>query len=370
MHSAARLWPTALVQAPSQAVRRAVLTTALVIGGVVAGLWLYGLGSGGGFYYRLARAPLAPASAAPYYRESLLHVGLARVLGFSGSIVAFRGFVLAFFWAALAVVTAAAQRRLRPGPALLVWAVMLTHPIAMIVHSWTCHPDALLVLLTALLLLVRGPRVVGLLAALAAWTNLAMASVVAASCALLWFGLREAGARARSLALLLGLAAGAASCKLTLWLAGVQLARDRFAAAAGQDPGVLVRYWTDPGWPVVYSLHFAHLLWLPALVATLRRHHPGAAPALVAAQLLALAATCLAEDTTRVFACLAWGPLLYGLLRALQALERPGVRDEWRLRPLVGVATGVTLLAPRFFAWKGQLHGLDGAHAYLRGLLS
>lgn len=340
-----------------------------MLAGVFVGFWLYGLGGGGSFYHRVARAPLASAQDAPYYRESLLHVGLAWLVGAGASIVRFRVFVLGFYWAALVVVTRQASRRLGLMHTLLVWSVLLTHPCAMIVHAWSCHPDALLLLLTAVLLFAPGPRLVGLLAGLAAWTNLPMAIVIGLSCSLLWFGFAEARARTRSLGLGLGLVLGALSCRLTLWLAGVEIVRDRFAAAAGHDLGVLAGYWTEPGWPVIYSLHFAHLLWLPSLLATLHRHHRGAALALLGSQAAALAAAFCAEDTTRVFALLAWGPLLYGLVRALQVLERPGVCDSFVLRPLVGLGVAVTLIGPKFFAWKGALYRLDEAHAYLRSVL-
>lgn len=347
--------------------RRRAVAVLLLLVGVGAGLWLYGLGSGGGFYHKLVRAPLAPSDAAPYYRESLLHVGLAHVLGLAGTVVGFRGFVLAFWWAALAAVTVVALRRLSSTDALLVWLVAITHPAAMIVHAWTCHPDALLLLLATLLMWIRRPSAVALLAALAAWTNLPMAIVVAGSAALLGHGFAEAGARRRSLALFAGLMLGAVSCRATLWLAGVQLARDRFAAAAAQEPAVLWGYWHDVGWPIAYTLHFGHALWLPALVATLCGLRRAAAAAVVATQLAALAAAALAEDTTRVFACLAWPPLLFALIRGLEQVE--AARDRWRLRALVLVGAAVTLAGPMQFAWKGRLHGLEGARAYLRTLV-
>jgi hypothetical protein len=347
--------------------RRAAWTVLLLLVGAAVGSWLYGLGAGGGFYHRLVRAPLAPASDAPYYRESLLHVGLAHGLGLGATLVGFRVFVLAFWWAALAVVTSVALRRLGLLHALLVWLVALTHPAAMIVHAWTCHPDAVLLLLAISLMLARPTWLIAPLAALAAWTNLPMAIAVAGSTALLWRGFAEEEARRRSVALLLGLVVGAASCRLTLWLAGVHLARDRFVAAAEQEPAVLLGRWTDVGWSGIYTLYFAHLMWLPALVAVLRGHRRGAAAALVATQLVALVAAVLAEDTTRVFACLAWAPLLYALIRGLTAIA--GARDRWRLRPLVLLAVFVSLVGPKQFAWKGRLHGLEGAHAHLRALL-
>jgi hypothetical protein len=342
-----------------------LLRAALVLVGVAAGLWLYGLGAGGGFYHKLVRAPLAPAIEAPYYRESLLHVGLAHLIGVT-TILQFRLFVLGFYWAALAWWTTAAHRRLTLTDTVIVWLVLLTHPSAMIVHTWTCHPDALLYLLGTMLPFARSPWIVALLAALAAWTNLPMALVVCLSTALLWFAFADDRARPRTIALLLGLAAGAATCKATLFLADVHLARDRFAAAVHHDPRALLHHWQGPGWPIVYTLHFAHLLWLPALVLTLYPHHRRAALALVASQMLALGAAFLAEDTTRIFAVLAWSPLAYCLLRALQLAGR----DRFRLRLLVCLGVVVTLLAPKFFAWKGQLHDLEGARAHLRRLVS
>lgn len=346
--------------------RRLAWTALLLLVGAAAGLWLYGFGAGGGFYHRLVRAPLAAADAAPYYRESLLHVGLAHGLGLAGSRDGFRLFVLAFFWTALAALTHTALRRLRLVDALLIWGVALTHPAAMIVHAWTCHPDAVLLLWAILLPFSARPWHVAILAALAAWTNLPMAIVVAAGALLLWRGFGEPDVRRRGLALLLGLACGAATCRLTLWLAGVHLARDRFAAAAAQDPATLWTRWADVGLSGLYSLHFAHLLWLPALVVVLRAHRRGAAVALLTCQSLALVAATLAEDTTRIFACLALPSLLYSLFHGLHALEQ--TQDRPRLRPLVVLGILLSLLGPHQFAWKGRMHDLAGAHAHLREL--
>lgn len=393
--------------------RRVLLVAALVLAAIPLGLALYGLGSGGSFYFNNARAPLAPADAAPYYRESLLHVGLAHLAGLTRSIDPFRLFVLAFWWLGLAALLARASRRLPPASTLLVWLVVLTHPAAMIVHAWTCHPDALLFLLTILLLVTDSPALLALLAALAAWTNLPMAVAVALSVVLARRALAAPDERTsprhpdltsptsphrsvdltappsphraptaatptsphrdpttpsspRLVPLALGLALGAVTCKLTLWLAGVHLARDRFAAAAAHDLPTLLHYWTAPGWPALYTLHFAHVLWFPAVVRALRPRHPRILPALVASQLLALVAAALAEDTTRVFAMIAWPVPVHALVHALASAHE---RDRRRLRLHVALAVLISLVAPKSFAWKGDLRTLEGAHAHLRSLL-
>lgn len=349
--------------------RRALWLATLVLASVALGAWLYGLGSGGGFYHRLVRAPLAPALAAPYYRESLLHVGLAHLLGLATSILGFRLALLACFWAALARLGSVALQRLPLAHAGLVWLVALTHPAAMIVHTWTCHPDALLLLLVTCLLFTRRPVLVAILAALAAWTHLPLALLLIGGITLLWPAFAEPEARRRSLAALTGLVLGALTCRLTLWFAGVHLARDRFTTAASHDPITLAHHWSDIGWPIVYTLYFAHLLWLPSLIATLAIRRRPAALALLATQLLALAAAAVSEDTTRIFACLAWPALLYSTLHALTDLAEPGARDRFHLRPLIVLAILLSLLIPPSFAWKGRLHDLHGAHAHLRALL-
>lgn len=334
-----------------------LLRAALIAALVVAGLALYGLGPGGNFYLKMARAPLAPADAAPYYRESLLHVLLANALGLTGPLQ-FRLFVLAGWWSGVAAILGAV--RLSPAHLVLVALVLLTHPSAMIVHAWGCHPDALVFLLTAASLKIRGPWPTALLAALMAWANVAMAAVVCASLAMLWLAQHT---RTRALATILGALVGAVTCKLTLHIFNIHIPHDRLDLAA-QHTALLLERWTSPGWPVLYTLHFAHLLWLPSLYLTLRGFAPRLAHALLASQLLALTATLFAEDTTRIFALLAWAPLLYCLWHALAHLADD--RDRHHLRPLVALAVLVTLLAPKFFAWKGELRGLDDARAYRR----
>lgn len=342
---------------------------ALVVALIAAGLWCYGLGAGGTFYFKVAQAPLRPALAAPYYRESLLHVGLAHLLGFAGSITAFRLFVLGGLWAAQFWLAVVVRRRLSLAHTALVLLVLTFHPVATIAHAWACHPDALTVLLTALLMFTRRPWSAAVLAALGAWNHLPMWLVICAQTVLLWFAFAEPRAKRRALAVGLGFVLGAVGCKLALWLSGVHLAADRVALASSQSASVLAGYWTGAGWPAVYSLHFAHLLWLPALLVG-----PWALPrrpalAVLASQLVALAAACVTQDTTRVFACLAWGSLVYGLVHALARGER-AVPPRRGLARLVGLAVVVTIAGPKIFAWKGAVHDTAAAREHLRELLA
>ena len=143
-----------------------IVPALVVIVLIAAGLCCYGLGAGGTFYHRLVRAPFAPAIDAPYYRASVLHVALGHVLGLGGSILAFRFTVLACFWAALAYLAVALRGRLVRTDLCLVLCVLMFQPAAMIVHAWTCHPDAITCLLTAVLLCSRRPWVLVVVAAI------------------------------------------------------------------------------------------------------------------------------------------------------------------------------------------------------------
>jgi hypothetical protein len=271
--------------------------------------------------------------------------------------------VLAAWWAGLGDLAAALGRRLAPGRAALVLLVLASHPSAMIAHAWTCHPDALTFLLTALLMFARKPWLAGAIAAVGAWNHAPMWAVICAQTALLWLGFAEPRARGRVVAVGLGFVVGAVSCRLTLALAGVQIGASRLELAMQEGVATLVRYWTEAGWPAVYSLHFAHLLWLPWLLLRLERR---AALAVVAAQALALLATFFTQDTTRVFAFLGWGSLVYGLVHALGGERREG-RDG--LPRLVAAAVVCSLVAPKVYAWKGALHDTARARAHLRALL-
>ncbi len=158
--------------------QRRLLLIALVAALIVVGFYCYGLGSGGGFYFKLVRAPFRADASAPYYRESILHVALAHWLGLAGSITGFRIAVLACFWTALGYLAAVFDRRLSLPDVGAVLLVLTTHPAAMIVYAWTCHPDALTTLLTAVLLCSRRIAVLVVVAALGAWCHLAMWLVI------------------------------------------------------------------------------------------------------------------------------------------------------------------------------------------------
>ena len=340
----------------------------LVVGLIIAGFYCYGLGSGGTFYHQLVKAPFAPAIDAPYYRASLLHVALGHVLGLGGAILMFRLMVLACFWAALFYLGRVVRGRLAWTDGCLVLWVLMFHPSAMIAYTWTCHPDALTYLLTAMLLFSRRPWFVGIVAALGAWNHLAMWVIVCVEAALLWWAFLGMDAKRPVIATAIGLALGAVTCKLTLMACGIEIGSDRLALATGQDLGVLVGYWTEAGWPVLYTLYFAHLLWLPAVMVGLYRERPRRMFALGATQLLALGATFCAQDTTRVFAFLAWGPLMYGLVHVLETTGE-GPRRAAYVRPLVCVAIVASMVSPKIFAWKGDIRDTGPARAQLRGLL-
>lgn len=338
--------------------RPRLLLLALVAVAIVAGPWLYGLGSGGRFYHQVARAPLRAAVDAPYYRDSILHVGVAHLLGLGGSLLGFRVFVLAWWWGALVWLACVLPRTLRVGDAALVLGVLATLPAAMIVHAWTCHPDAPTLLLTALLLFTRRPGGLAVVAALGAWNHLAMWLVICLDAGLLWLAQGEADARRKIVGVALGLAVGVASHALLFALCGIHVGEGRFELAIA--PGSLLR------WEAVYPLYFAHLLWLPALVLGLWRARPRIAAWLLATQVLAFGVACVTRDTTRVFAVLGWGPLLIGLVLALR--DADGRRGRL-LRWLLGLGIVATLVAPKYFVWEGRVHGLDGAHAHLRKIL-
>ena len=339
----------------------------VVVGLIAAGFYFYGLGAGGTFYFKLVKAPFAPAIDAPYYRASILHVALAHWLGLGASILGFRLAVLSCLWAAWGYLALVIRRRLSVGDTCLVLVVLMCHPSAMIAYTWTCHPDALTYLLGAILMFSRRPWVVAVVAVLGAWTHLAMWGVVCINAVILWLGFAEPRARARAVAAGVGLVVGAGSCALALHLCGIEIARGRLALGMANELDVLLGYWTRVGWPVFYSLHFAHLLWLPALLVTLHRSRRAGAFALLLTQALALTAAFFTQDTTRVFGFLAWGPLVYCLVYALS--EERGAGGRRYLRPLIGVAVIITLVAPKVFAWKGDLRDTEGARAQLRALL-
>ncbi|HEY0132737.1 MAG TPA: hypothetical protein VGB85_01620 [Nannocystis sp.] len=337
----------------------------LVVALIAAGFYCYGLGSGGTFYHRLVRAPFAPAIDAPYYRASVLHVMLGHVLGLGGSILAFRLAVLACLWAALFYLAGVMRGTLAWTDGCLVLLVLMFHPSAMIAYAWTCHPDAVTYLLTAVLLFSRRPWVLAAVAALGAWNHLAMWAIVCVEAALLWWAFIGAQAKRPVIATAAGLVVGAVSCKLTLMLCGVEIVNDRLALAWGQEFAALVGYWTLAGWPILYTLYFAHIVWVPIVMIRLYRERPRLMWVFLATQLLALAAACCAQDTTRVFAFLAWGPLVYCLVHVLAA--RSG-RAGLVLRIVVGAAVVATIVGPKIFAWKGDIRDTEGARAHLRAV--
>lgn len=342
---------------------------ALVAALIVLGFCCYGFGAGGGFYFKLVRAPFAAASAAAYYRDSILHVALAHWLGLAAAPVGFRLFVLAWFWAALGYLAWVVERRLALLDAALVLLVLISLPVAMIVYAWTGHPDALTLLLTAVLLFSRRPGALGVVAALGAWAHLAMWLVIVGNASLLRLACEPGRARRELGAVAVGLGIGVLGHQLLFDLCGIHVVNDRFALAAGLDRATLTGYWTAPGPWVLYTLYFAHVLWLPSLLLGVYKDNRRSALALVATQIVALVATYFTKDTTRVFALLAWGPLVYGLVHALGRADDRSWRGSYGLRPLLGVAIVASLLAPKRFAWEGVLHDLKGSHTHLRALL-
>lgn len=265
--------------------------------------------------------------------------------------------------------------RQRDGETLgfLSTALIVLHPVSLVLISWLGTPDALTFLLTCIFLYSRSPFVLGVAAALGGFNH--PISVLVAPALL---GLRQAadeqiGSR-NWLAVSVGLVIGSLGVLVFLKAFDIQ-AYTRLDFLLSRNLSTWIRQNLSLLPHSLYSLH--QIVWLPIgmslLVMPRRTRRYVGTFALI--QVIFYLVAFFSADTTRVFSLLGWAPALHFIRKAVTtAREDHDPAREGQLLKSLALVVLIGQLIPRYYVWTGELHppNFNGTYfpvlSWLRGL--
>jgi len=295
-------------------------------------------------------SPAASGGSAERYHPDIALPLLARGLG-ATSPRAFFLLCLAIVLAALAALAWRLRAMLEPDAAVILFALVLAHPVVTILLSWIGEPDAITFAMTAVALLSSSPVAISAAAAVGVANHTMAIASLALVLVVRWAAGERIAAR-HAAALLVGLVLGSALVRQ--FLAAQHLtagSRLEFVADIGfaywikQSLGSLpILLWSLHGGVWFALIACACLLWDTKRAYVLTQ---------AAAMSVALLAALVSLDTTRVFALLAWAPAIHLVLTAWRAESQGQERDALR-RALLVVAVAA-LMTPRLFVWEGTV---------------
>ena len=341
-------YDTFLVQAEDRFSRWARRSFWRVVGIVLAGTVLYGgmaLTPDVG-YLELAADPFTEAARPNYHQGAPLLPLLAHGLG-TTSTASFFALCLGFILGGYVTLALGARRRYGPATAALAVLLVAAHPVTTVLLAWVGMPDALTFLFAALLLFVRHPLVLAGVGVLGAFNHPILVFAAPALVLLRVLARDERIGMSHLVATVVGVVAGLGLGQWFLHVYDIEVvSRLDYVLARGLDYWL----WINRRMPhIVFSGH--GLLWLAIGAAAWRLHRTDRryALALVGIQVAFLGVTFVTEDSTRVFALLAWAPALHGLLYALRQESSAEFRTALFVLGLLELAT------PGYYVWESRL---------------
>jgi len=331
------------------------------------GLAIYGLDLRWGrevYYYRASLAPFA-AEPNSYTRETLLHPLVIWLLHLNVSPITYSTFGLFWWIATLCYLGVTIEAELGRAQTALIVGSLVMHPVAMILYTWTGMPDYFTVFFTAILCFTNQATVAGVIAFLAATNHLTLMLVIVPLVGVVRWLIGRAVMWPIVLAEALGLLLGKAVIVLYLMKAGIYPLSGRIQYAFDNGVDIARRSLAHP-WGLLWSLNLSFWLIMAMMIVVIiaRRSDWRALIAIIITILWSIAVTLPAEDTTRIYALVSWGPILLVIVRVFTSLGGTSTA-----RRLVSFAYAticlVGLCLPIVFSWGGNLLGMEDTRALL-----
>lgn len=343
--------------------RRFFLLVALLIG---YQLLVNGLGTIPREPYRLtALDPFNQVTAYPenYFQRSPLLPLIGRFSNLT-SPLEFAGLSLVLVIIGWVIFGVLMRRKRGNEVALLFFALMLSHPVSLILISWLGTPDGISFLLTTLLLFVRSVPATATIGALGAFNHPVMNIIAPVLLTLRWAAGEMKGGRRRLIWGLVGLLIGNLAVLGYLNYFEIEtMSRMDFLFSRSLATWIRQNLSLFPY--TLYSLHqsvwFALALCLPILYRLDVRY----LRLFLVTQLLLFAIVFFTVDTTRIFSLLAWAPAIHCVQHTLRVAEAEEGGVLPRLRGALVAMAAIGLLIPGFYMWGGELHTSNFNSFYL-----
>jgi len=343
----------------------------LILGLVAVAFACYGIGSGGRFYFAVAKDPFRHFETGHWFHESILHTGLAYALGFNNSHLSFSLFVLAFSPLTLLYLGIQVARRLSETWAYLFLLLLTFHPVTLIHYTWVLHPDALVALFTAVVFFSYAPVVIFIACTLGALAHASQFLVVLLLCFLIRMTFESAAmspmklAAAASLGWLLG--------KTLVWLYlrhfDIDIASTRLTIFIDPESHRRVQQFLLNPWTTLYTLYAGYWVLAVAVGYALRQLSRKHFWVFLLSQVIAGAVTFLTADTTRVFATLTWAPLTFCAIYVLVHVHRLTPRQGQVFKGIVVGSLVLGMVCPKLYSFSGIIWTMDETRGYLQQVL-
>lgn len=310
-------------------------------------------------YQRLAENPFITRTDIHfnnYWQENPLLPVIAFYLGLS-SPLAFNILCFVILTGAFLLFALLSFRRWGPAPALIFSTLLVTSPLTTVMLTWLGTPDGLTLALTVPFLFVQSGPLLFFLSMLGIANHPAFA-IAAVEVLVLRWAARDSIKFKHILIAGIGLAAGYGLIRLFLAVNHIEIvSRTEFMLL--KDTGEWLKM-NALNFPMsVSSLFNAHWLILPVCLMMFFKRDRGFYSLALAALLVNYGFTFFTLDTTRIFSLLSWGVLFEcafrsHILAGMEHSDAPHVQRQF-LQSLIVVGI-VSLLAPRYFSWMGEIH--------------
>ncbi|NBC17285.1 MAG: hypothetical protein GVY18_08230 [Bacteroidetes bacterium] len=309
----------------------------------------------GGGYLALAVDPFTAAPAPNYAQGAPLLPLVAHVLG-ATTPTTFFILCLSLIGGGFGLLAVALRNQGDRITAALAMLLVAAHPVTTVLLAWVGMPDALTFLFAAALLFVRHPAALLGIGVLGAFNHPIL--VFAGPSILLLRVLAEddAPGYGHLAAVVGGVLGGLAAAQGYQALFDIQVV-SRLDYVLQQDLDYWL--WINRELPhIVFSGH--GLLWVALALSgwTLYRQNRRYVLALVGLQAAFLGIMFFTEDSTRVFALLAWAPALHAILYALRQ-DASGA-----LRRAVLALGALAWITPGYYVWESRLFAAPFYDAY------
>lgn len=318
----------------------------------------YGLGLKWELYVAPSKNPFQSNHDAFWYHESILHTLLGHILGFSTTKLTFGLFVLGFYFLGLIYLAFVIRKKVSETWSLVFLAIVVFHPISVIVFTWMGHPDAVLFLCTAVLFFADSAWILFAFSLMGSLANSSQMFIIVLMVLALRGATEPLFTRHRKyLAVPCGWIVGRILVELYLWWFDIWIKVSR--------GDMVVERWMRNAWGgydnpdyIWQTLYSAYLSCWPLFLVVCYLSFSVSrrlGVLLVLSNAAALGVTLAVVDHTRILAILLWGPFVYSLYRTVSHLPR---LRSWK-RGLLMTALFVSLIGGFFcrkeYSFDGQL---------------
>lgn len=316
-------------------------------------------------YITLARDPFHSCGESCYEQESILMPLIAHALGMDSSVDTIIQFIKWTRSATLIMLGFYLGKQYGWRLAMVALCALVLHPVVMTLYTWRILPDVYSFLTAAVLLFVRNPTSLFIVAILGSLNHFPQMIPIVFFISLLrsYELYREGHFDVRlPLAMFLGILTGKALLLLYLNHFGIEMHTGHFAVT--REIGLSAFTVLNLRNPIMSILSLNHTLWALILMIVGFSYTRDRIYALLfgLAIFAALIPAYISLDTTRIYSLIAWPIFLHGFLYCQKLINK--TKESRKMKIFwysgIGFTLSVALLLPKFYYSSGKVIFLEG----------